>query len=152
MKTICIHNSTPNGIWHPHRTLSLTYFRVPSNLSPSVKTNLSTFVTSIMISPLHSAQLQIPALKFSHHYCIWIYQVPWMYFFFQPLITAFNHHDSIHTYHLGESFTLLSPIDFHSSIILIQEDSVFLVRTLYWHVDGNYSGHFIISLTLTLVD
>ena len=96
--------------------------------------------------------MQVPTLKFSHHSYICIYQVTWMSLFFHPLITEFTHHASRHTYHLREALTLLSPMESQSSLIFIHEDIVFLVRTLHWHVDGNYSGQFIVSLTLTLVD
>ena len=110
MKIICIHHALANGFKFPCRTLTLDNCRVPYNLSPFVETRLSTFITSIIISPLQSAQLQRLTLKFSHNYWIWIYQVPLIYFLFHPFITVVNHNNSRHIYQLEESLTLFSLI------------------------------------------
>ena len=90
MKTIWIHNSITNSIWHQNITLNLAHFWVNWYLSTSVDTKFSTFTNPIMISLLHSEELQIPKLKFSHNFCIWIYQFPSISLFFHPLIKAFT--------------------------------------------------------------
>ena len=101
--------------------------------------------------PLHSVHLKIPTLKFSHNYFILTYCSPLMSILFHSFIAAFTRHSSRHTDHLGESFTLFSPMDYQSSLLLIQESRLFLTRNLHLNVDGNYSGHFIVSVPLTLV-
>ena len=75
-----------------------------------------------------------------------------MSFLLYPFITTFTRHASMHTDRLGESFTLFSPMESHPSLVLLQEASRLLIRTLHLNIDGRYPGHFILIMPLTLVD
>ena len=119
-KIICNHIALDNGTWYLHRTFSLDHFRVTSNISLSFDIKLSTSATYIMVSPLHSVQMQIITLKLYHTYWICIHQVPFTPFLFYSFITYFTCHVSRCTYQLGESFSHFSPIESQSSLLLIK--------------------------------